>query len=177
MTETKFCSRCITDKPRSEFRVSKQNKDGLGSWCKSCCHVYRLEYYKKTLDTVKFHGKRYRRLNKLKIDEHRKLYNQLNSEKIAKRHKAYAKKNPKRIQAVQAKRRAAKMLRAPSWVSKEERKKIYEFYLNCPKGFHVDHIVPLQGLVVSGFHCLSNLQYLPAKENISKGNRFELKYA
>ena len=36
---------------------------------------------------------------------------------------------------------------------------IQEFYRNCPEGFHVDHIVPLNGKNVSGLHTVSNLQY------------------
>jgi len=66
----------------------------------------------------------------------------------------------------------AKRKQVPPWADVE---KIKQIYLNRPKGFHVDHIIPLQGKLVSGLHVENNLQYLPAKENISKHNFYEVK--
>jgi 5-methylcytosine-specific restriction endonuclease McrA len=51
--------------------------------------------------------------------------------------------------------------------------KIRDFYINCPKGMTVDHIIPLQGTIVSGLHVLSNLQYLTREENSRKNNKFK----
>ncbi len=70
-----------------------------------------------------------------------------------------------------AKYRAAKLQRTPAWADIEA---IKAFYNNCPEGYHVDHIVPLQGKLVSGLHVVENLQYLTAKENLSKGNKFNV---
>lgn len=77
-----------------------------------------------------------------------------------------------RHRAKEAKRRSALLKRLPKWVSSEELRLIKLFYADCPKGYHVDHIVPLRGKNVSGLHVLNNLQYLPASENCKKSNKF-----
>lgn len=45
---------------------------------------------------------------------------------------------------------------------------IQEFYLNCPKGYEVDHIIPISK---GGLHTLENLQYLTVSENRRKSNK------
>lgn len=67
------------------------------------------------------------------------------------------------------KRRLAKLNRTPIWV---DRTKLIEIYKNCPEGYHVDHIIPLQGELVSGLHVPENLQYLTPEENLKKHNTF-----
>lgn len=60
-------------------------------------------------------------------------------------------------------------LRKPKWVNDAE---LLEIYSKCPKGLHVDHIIPLHGELVSGLHVPENLQYLTPSENIGKSNKF-----
>ena len=47
-------------------------------------------------------------------------------------------------------------------------KALQEFYLLCPNGHEVDHIIPISK---GGLHCLSNLQYLTISENRHKSNK------
>lgn len=60
-------------------------------------------------------------------------------------------------------------LRVVPWT---ETRQIQEFYDRCPAGYQVDHIIPLLGKEVSGLHVLSNLQYLPALDNMRKSNKY-----
>lgn len=48
---------------------------------------------------------------------------------------------------------------------------IRDFYYNRPEGYHVDHIIPINGRFISGLHVLNNLQYLPAVDNLKKSNK------
>jgi hypothetical protein len=67
------------------------------------------------------------------------------------------------------KRNAAKLQRTPPWADLDA---ILQIYSNRPDGYEVDHIIPLQGELVSGLHVPSNLQYLTKSENSTKHCRF-----
>jgi hypothetical protein len=65
--------------------------------------------------------------------------------------------------------RASKGIAQPVWASVD---KIKEIYANCPEGYHVDHIYPLNSDWVCGLHVEHNLRIIPAKDNIAKSNRY-----
>jgi hypothetical protein len=66
-------------------------------------------------------------------------------------------------------RRKHILIRIPKWANLE---KIREIYKKSKKGYHVDHIIPLQGKNVSGLHVENNLRIIKATRNLSKGNKF-----
>lgn len=68
-------------------------------------------------------------------------------------------------------REIAESRQCPKWA---DRAKIREIYVNRPDGYHVDHIIPLRGKLVSGLHVESNLQYLPIAENMKKHNTYHI---
>lgn len=82
----------------------------------------------------------------------------------------WRKNNPLHRNALKRKYVADRAMRIPKWA---DMSKITEFYLGCPPGYHVDHIIPMRGKSVSGLHVHYNLQYLPAIENMRKNNRFD----
>jgi hypothetical protein len=127
---------------------------------------------KQTQDTA------YRTANKLQCRAAIEAWNARNPEKV----KAYAKKtkalNSGRTLAHTVKRRLAKINRTPAWLTPDDHwliEQAYELAAMRTKMFgfswHVDHTLPLQGKTVSGLHVPTNLQVIPAVDNIRKGNR------
>lgn len=70
-----------------------------------------------------------------------------------------------------ARRRCSKLQRTPPWAKNDPR--IKEIYRQARLwGMEVDHVLPLQGKLVSGLHCWENLQLLHKSVNRSKSNQF-----
>jgi hypothetical protein len=103
----------------------------------------------------------------------------------AESHNAYNRdwfsKNSDKRSAYQAKRRAMLIQRTPKWLTQDDLWMIEEAYELAKKrtemfGFewHVDHVIPLLGKKVSGFHVPSNIQVIPGLENVRKNASFVL---
>lgn len=150
----KTCTKCNEEKDLEDFHKDTSKKDGRRFWCKSCSKSV-------TKNWCKFNPERH--------SIRSRMWEKENPEKVNSRIKIYRAKNPGKFRAKDSKKRAARLLRVPSWSNLELIKKFYEA---CPYGYQVDHIIPLQGKNVSGLHVLENLQYLTKKENYSKGNRY-----
>jgi len=95
------------------------------------------------------------------------------------RAKQYQKDNVAKTNARNAKRRGRRIMATPEWLTEVQLKEIQEFYtLSISKqeetgiDHHVDHIIPLQGKLVSGLHVPWNLQVITATENLEKSNTF-----
>jgi len=93
--------------------------------------------------------------------------------------KKYKQQNHGQVVAGTAKRRASKIKRTPKWVGSEEQwliRQTYELAALRTKVFgfswHVDHIVPLQGDLVSGLHTPWNLRVIPGVVNVAKSNKY-----
>jgi hypothetical protein len=71
---------------------------------------------------------------------------------------------------------ASQLQRTPKWVDLKAIKKFYDVshWMTEVTGIehHVDHILPLNGRLVSGLHIAENLRVLPGPENLAKGSKF-----
>jgi len=106
-------------------------------------------------------------------------YRKNNPEKIKKAQINWSNKNTAKINANNRKRKAAQKHRTPTWLTEIDFERMENEYklaailtkLTGTK-WEVDHIIPLQGINVSGFHVHNNLRVIPAFDNRSKHNRF-----
>lgn len=153
------CGGCLVCKRNQTDKWQAKNKDRL--------LAYDKQRYHENADFHKARAKKYRDENKDWMTSYNKKYFKTDAGKQAR--KKYLKNNRHKTRAKDAKRNAAKKNAIPKLANLDKVKEIYE---SCPKGFHVDHIVPLVSKFVCGLHCEANLQHLPALENISKNNRW-----
>lgn len=137
---------------QSNFYKDKRNRDGLRTDCKKCTSSRSSKYYNCKSQQILKANKKWAEENKdikFKYDQQ------------------FRYENRELCNAWAAKYRAKKLNATLIGFDDE----IKEVYKNCPKGYHVDHIMPLQGKTLSGLHVPWNLQYLTKEENLKKGNK------
>lgn len=159
----KICSKCKIHLLFERFQKDPRYKDGYCSWCKECKKANARLHKGTNLLWCRNHTKQ---VNKTKAK-----YVNNNLEKVKKAKAKWRKNNPKIALAGCRKYQAAKVNATPKWLSKDHLKEMQDFYMKTPKGFHVDHIEPIQGKNVRGLHVPWNLQYLPAALNQAKSNK------
>lgn len=183
----KKCVHCKKKKSLSEFYLRKDTEK-YRNHCKDCMSESHKKYYDENLEQFYKRNEEYYKSNKEsclkqqkiyyattieKQREDRKIYQKNNPEAHNKATKKYTNKNKELYRFYSRTRQALKRQVCPNWVNKEELKNIY---LNCPKGFEVDHIIPIKNNWVTGLHVPWNLQYLKNRDNNSKKNKFDFTY-
>jgi len=165
----KLCNKCGETKTLTSFGVQKRSKDGLQYYCRVC----RAEHQQLNKESISKYRKSHYKENSAKISERKKelypryketisRYQEANKDNISnywKSNRGMRNYHYNKYRAVEA---------TPNWVDHEWLKLIY---IHCPKGYTVDHIIPLQSDIVCGLHVPWNLQYLTPVENSKKHNK------
>ena len=160
----KKCTHCNIIKPLSYFYNKQSSKDGKASHCIECdknkTAIYRNNFERRE-----------------KARKATANWVSKNKERKAQTDKLYKQYNRHKCNYWESVRYTAKIQRTVKWANQD---KIQDFYKEAKRlteqtgiKHHVDHIIPLQGKLVSGLHVENNLQVIPAFENLSKSNKFD----
>jgi hypothetical protein len=144
---------------------------------------FSKRYYIENKKQITQTKKEYRDANKEIIAIGKKLNYEKYKEKHLAQKKEYRALNKGKINALCAARKKVIKQRTPKWIEITEKffiSEAYELAALRTKMFgfswNVDHIIPLQGKIVSGLHVSNNLQVIPAIENIRKKNKYEVSH-
>lgn len=194
---TKKCTKCNKIKELSKFGRDCTHTDGLKSMCRPCRVPSSADHYRENRKRIRKRDNKWRQDNPEKVKERQKEYYQNNKEEVKEHVRKYAKSNKEKIKerskkykkghrgecnARSAKREAAKLQATPK-LTKDQHLEIKEIYIEAARRtkltgirHHVDHILPLQGVEIRGFHVPWNLQILTDIENSKKHNSFDGTY-
>ena len=142
---------------------------------------YMKEYRERNKEKLRQQRAEYYANNKEQELINMRKWKKDNAEYVLEYAKQYALDNPEKRNALEMKRHSKKVsasiLEGDEW-NDFFIQEIYELRKTRTVAtgleYHVDHIIPLQGKLVSGLHVWNNLQLLPASINYSKNNSFKI---
>jgi len=170
--QLKMCGTCKQGLPHSAFHKRVASDDGLAFACKQCIN----ENSKKWREANPNASKEWEKAHSVERLAYRTQWRSENLESRKEYMARWAKANPHKVNALIAKRTAAKFQATVSWSNQSAIEAIYAEATRLTREtgirHEVDHIVPLQGKIVSGLHWEGNLQIMTKSENIAKLNRY-----
>lgn len=168
----KKCSRCKSEKDAAEFPVRRASLDGLGYKCKACAAADAKEWRASNRERHRAYSKQWQKTNKDRANARSRGWRALNKQRRAETCKGWNERNQAK-RAEQVARRRARIV-TPAWARPTA---IAAFYREAKRleketgqKYHVDHIVPLNSELVCGLHVETNLQVIPATQNVLKRN-------
>lgn len=183
-----WCKLCHAAKSRAYSAKYKQKVlDATKAWRASNAD-YLADYAAKRRKTEKYKNakpgwdKKYRiasKANPARVEqvlEYGRKWREANSELANRRIAAWGKKYPEKRASYTRARQAQKLRAMPAWADRRKMQEVYELAREFREyGFdvHVDHIIPLKGVMVCGLHVHNNLRLSLAAYNLRKSNKFK----
>jgi hypothetical protein len=189
----KVCLVCNNSKPLSEFYKRVDSPDGYRNDCKECRKIsslknhydnqdqrkarFREAHAKRVAINPNFYIERYARYREVDLARSKEFYKEnIEQRRAYQRH--WSKTNRGIANALGRKYKLKKAKATPLWLTPEQLYNMQCTYKvaaqlseTSNEKWHVDHIVPIRGKDVCGLHVPWNLQLLPAKMNMTKGNK------
>lgn len=182
----KKCITCDEIKPEDNFYFKDKKSDTRRSSCKDCHNKKTRNWQNKNREKVREYVRKSCKnaydANPEKYKEKSRIRREKNLEKSRKIvNKSYKKIYTQRRTQERARINAniaAKRAATPFWLTAIHKAQIREYYeiakareMQTGIKYHVDHIIPINGIGVCGLHVPWNLQILSASENCAKKNR------
>ena len=190
----KACVVCKEEKPLSEFYKRSDSPDGYRNDCKICRKQTSLKnfyanqearnaknmeaYWKRKEKEPDLWAKVYAKRRDISLEKSKEYYKE-NAEHIKARQRLWSKTNRGTANALLKAYKPKKRKATPPWLNESQilaMKCKYQvaamLNIHGVEAWHVDHIVPIRGKDVCGLHVPWNLRVVPAKENLTKGNRY-----
>ena len=172
MTTEKLCTKCTTIKLLHEFTKDKQKADGYTTHCKAC----RASHWHKLKGTVSDYGPPKPpkpRKPKAKKVSRRKVWPANTSVWYRRSEESRAHQ-----QFLTTMRSRKLRIATPKWADRDAMEMWYikarRLTQTTGVKYHVDHVIPIRHPYVCGLNVETNMQVLPASDNIRKGNRLDL---
>lgn len=160
------CIDCVKARAASRYRAKKEE-----------CMAYAKEWAAAHPERTKEIKKGWRDRNNASVVQYARYRRELFPAAIKEAQDKYKAENPEIYSAAAAKRRAAVLNALPVWADLKVVDLFYEFAKLLSEAteeiYEVDHIVPLQGELVSGLHVENNLRVVPRTVNRKKSNKYE----
>lgn len=160
------CSQCNIEKRKKRYQnnIEQQRETARN-------------YYHSNKQKAASYSKQWQQQNKDYIYEKNKRWRAQNTQKANELNKIWRINNRAYILHKNAMRKKHIKLATPQWADLIAIRRKYELATWCSQimgnSYHVDHIIPLKGKLVCGLHVCSNLQIIPAADNLKKNNFFK----
>lgn len=183
----KTCNKCLCGKDTSAFYANKRMKDGLNTFCIECHKADNIARKTKNRADPLFkatelaYKKTYRERNEEAHAVYMAKWREANRERINEHGRNYRRQRKEHYNFLCQKRKLDLINRTPKWLTDDDVWMMEQAYELAGMRrqltgveWHVDHIIPLRGKVVSGLHTPFNLRVIPRAENQRKTNKFEV---
>ena len=193
LPKSRICTKCGEEKSLEEFDKQAKGKYGKRATCKLC----RKQHYEANKEKAKEYQKQYREANKEKKAEYDKQYHQANKEKIVEYKNEWTRNRRQNDEQFRIRKNLSGLLQKTLKTAKTTKKNSTLTYIGCTIEFmkehlnstkkpdwgddlHIDHIIPSSLFDHTNEEEIKkcwnwrNLRYLPAEENISKGDTLDM---